>query len=65
VLVASSVDRQMASDVTDDDGLTRTCRLGDVDPGGFATRARTTADVCRDEILHPTMNNEVVLPETL
>ena len=63
--MASSLDSQMTSDVADQDGLTRTCGLGDVDPGRFATRARTTTDVRRDEVLHSTMNGEVVLPETL
>lgn len=65
VLVAAGVNREMATDVTNDHGLARTRRLGYVDPGRFTTGAGATSDVRRDKILYPFMDDQVVLTETL
>ena len=65
VLVAAGVDREMASDVTNDHGLAGTRRLGYIDSGRFTTGAGATSDVRRDEVLNPIVQDQVVLPETL
>ena len=65
VLVAAGVDREMATDVTNDHGLAGTRRLGYVDAGRFTTGAGATSDVRRDKILYSFMDDHVVLPETL
>lgn len=63
--MAAGVDTEMATDVADDDGLTRTGGLGDVDAGRVTTGAGATSDVRRDEVLNPIVQDQVVLPETL
>ena len=63
--MAAGVNRQMASDMTNDHGLARARRLGDVDAGRVTTGAGATSDVRSDEILHSFMDDQVVLPETL
>ena len=64
-LVAAGVDREMATDVTNDHGLTRTRRLGYVNAGRFTTGAGATSDVRRNEILYSFMDDQIVLTETL